>query len=169
VVAHFHYTFVPIAIIATFSGITMWFPKMFGRMMNETLGKIHFWGTVIPFNLIFIPLFFTGAAGDHRRIFDYSNFPDLMRPELQALRITADAVARGHAAVPARVPLQLHLQHRPRAEGREEPVAFEHAGLDHRLAAAHGNWPELPQVYRGPYEYSVPGRKQDYWPQDEPA
>ena len=47
VIAHFHYTFVPIAIIAVFAGITFWYPKMFGRMLNETLGKIHFWGTVI--------------------------------------------------------------------------------------------------------------------------
>ena len=49
-------------------------------MMNETLGKIHFWGTIIPFNVIFIPLFITGAAGDHRRIFDYGNFPELATP-----------------------------------------------------------------------------------------
>ena len=48
VLAHFHYTFFPIAIIGTFAGMTYWFPKMFGRMMNETLGKIHFWGTIIP-------------------------------------------------------------------------------------------------------------------------
>ena len=74
--AHFHYTFFPIAFIGGFAGITYWFPKMFGRMMNERLGKIHFWGTIIAFNVIFIPLFITGAAGDHRRIFDYSRFPD---------------------------------------------------------------------------------------------
>src|SRR5690606_1833435 len=45
VLAHFHYTFFPIAIIAVFAGIYYWYPKMFGRMLNETLGKIHFWGT----------------------------------------------------------------------------------------------------------------------------
>jgi len=89
VVAHFHYTFFPIAIIATFAGITFWFPKMFGRMMNETANKVHFWGTIIPFNGIFIPLFFLGAAGEHRRIFDYSSFPHLATPELQAMRIMA--------------------------------------------------------------------------------
>jgi hypothetical protein len=59
VIAHFHYTFFPIAFIGTFAAVTYWFPKMFGRMMNETLGKIHFWGTIIPFNFIFIPLFIT--------------------------------------------------------------------------------------------------------------
>src|SRR5262245_51147140 len=77
VLAHFHYTFFPIAIIGTYAGVTHWFPKMFGKMLNDTLGKWHFWLTIIPFNLIFIPLFVLGAAGDHRRIYDYRNFPDL--------------------------------------------------------------------------------------------
>lgn len=87
VLAHFHYTFVPIAVIAVYAGIYYWFPKMFGRFMNEFWGKVHFWGTVIPFNTIFMPLFFTGAAGDHRRIFSHSNFPDLATPGLINLRI----------------------------------------------------------------------------------
>ena len=87
VLAHFHYTFVPIAIIAVFCGLYYWYPKMFGRHMNETLGKIHFWGTVIPFNLIFIPLFFLGAAGQHRRIYDFTKFPDLA--SMQDIRVFA--------------------------------------------------------------------------------
>ena len=62
VLAHFHYTFVPIAILGVFCGVTYWFPKMFGRMMNETLGKVHFWGTFVPFNCIFIPLFMLGRG-----------------------------------------------------------------------------------------------------------
>jgi cytochrome c oxidase subunit 1 len=75
VLAHFHYTFFPIAIIGGFAAFTYWFPKMFGRMMNDRLGKIHFWGTVIPFNFIFIPLFITGIGGDQRRVFNYASFP----------------------------------------------------------------------------------------------
>ena len=77
VTAHFHYTFVPIAIIAVYTGIYYWYPKMFGRHMSETLGKIHFWGTVIPFNCIFLPLFLLGTAGEHRRVFNPQNFPGL--------------------------------------------------------------------------------------------
>ncbi|HXK23097.1 MAG TPA: cbb3-type cytochrome c oxidase subunit I, partial [Myxococcota bacterium] len=61
VLAHFHYTFFPITIIGFYAGFTYWFPKMFGKMMDERLGKIHFWGTIIPFNMIFIPLFVLGA------------------------------------------------------------------------------------------------------------
>src|SRR5206468_10431915 len=89
VIAHFHYTFFPIAFISVFSAVTFWFPKMFGRMMNETFGKIHFWGTIIPFNFIFIPLFVLGIRGDHRRIYDYQHFPDLMKAGMQDLRILA--------------------------------------------------------------------------------
>jgi cytochrome c oxidase subunit I len=89
VIAHFHYTFFPIAFIAAFAALTYWFPKMFGRMMNETWGKVHFWITTICFNCIFIPLFLLGARGDHRRIYDYSHFPDLMKPGMQELRIFA--------------------------------------------------------------------------------
>ncbi len=92
VLAHFHYMFYPIAIIGTFAGIAHWFPKMFGRMMNETLGKIHFWLTVIPFNIIFIPLFVLGLAGQHRRIYDFTNFPELAIQPLQDLRVLADIV-----------------------------------------------------------------------------
>ncbi|HSH74112.1 MAG TPA: cbb3-type cytochrome c oxidase subunit I, partial [Longimicrobiales bacterium] len=66
VLAHFHYTFFPIAIIGTFAAFTYWFPKMFGKMMDDRLGKIHFWGTIIPFNLVFIPLFISGMGGQHR-------------------------------------------------------------------------------------------------------
>src|SRR6202030_2964129 len=85
-IAHFHYTFVPIAIIAVFAGLTLWYPKMFVRMLNETLGKIHFWGTVIPFNVIFSPLFITRIAGDQRRLYDYAQFAGQSRLALQHLR-----------------------------------------------------------------------------------
>ena len=63
VLAHFHYTFYPIAIIGTYAGFTFWFPKMFGKMMNEPLGKLHFWLTIIPFNLIFLPALRSGCGG----------------------------------------------------------------------------------------------------------
>lgn len=87
VLAHFHYTFYPIAIIGTFAGFIYWFPKMFGKMMDERLGKIHFWGSIIPFNAIFIPLFYLGVAGQYCRIFDFSNYLELATPEMQAIRI----------------------------------------------------------------------------------
>jgi cytochrome c oxidase subunit I len=168
VLAHFHYTFFPIAIIGTYAGVTFWFPKMFGRMMNETLGQIHFWGTFIGFNCIFIPLFFTGMLGDHRRIFDYTNFPELSTPLLQDLRAFATIsliVMLGFQFV-FLYNFITSILWGPKAE--ENP--WKSNTLDWTTASPppHGNWATLPTVYRGPYEYSVPGRKEDYWPQSAP-
>jgi cytochrome c oxidase subunit 1 len=168
VLAHFHYTFFPIAIIGTFAGLTFWFPKMFGRMMNDTLGKIHFWGTIIPFNCIFIPLFVLGAAGENRRVYDFTNYPDLARPELRHLDQFATV------ALLIMLSFQLvffynlitSLLRGPKAE--KNPWKSNTLEWTADSPPPHGNWPVLPTVYRGPYEYSTPGRDQDYWPQDEP-
>jgi cytochrome c oxidase subunit I len=167
-IAHFHYTFVPIAIISVFAGITFWFPKMFGRMMNETLGKIHFWGTVIPFNVIFIPLFITGVAGDQRRIYSYAQFAEQSRPALQHLRTTSTI------ALLVMLSFQLififnffwSMRNGPRAEANP----WRSTTLEWTVPSPppHGNFAEMPTVYRGPYEYGLPGRADDYWPQNAP-
>jgi cytochrome c oxidase subunit 1 len=167
VLAHFHYTFVPIAIIAVFAGLYYWFPKMFGRHMSELLGKIHFWGTVIPFNLIFIPLFLLGAAGDHRRIYNYENFPDLMRPGMQPLRIVATL------ALICMLLFQFVFLYNfivSMFKGKKAGKNPWNANTLEWVADSpppHGNFPVLPEVYRPPYEYSVPGRASDFWPQNE--
>ncbi|MDJ0850564.1 MAG: cbb3-type cytochrome c oxidase subunit I [Myxococcota bacterium] len=167
VLAHFHYTFFPIAIIGTYAGVTYWFPKMFGKMMDERLGKIHFWGTIIPFNLIFIPLFISGAAGQHRRIYDFTNYPELA--PLQDIRVFATVamlVMLGFQFV------FIYNFFKSLARGEKAPKNPWEANTLEWTAESpppHGNWPELPKVYRGPYEYSVPDREKDYWPQNEPA
>jgi cytochrome c oxidase subunit 1 len=169
VIAHFHYTFVPIAVIAVFAGIYYWFPKMFGRFMNETLGKIHFWGTFLPFNTIFLPLFFTGAAGDHRRIFTYANFPQLATPGLQDLRIIATM------SVVILILFQFVFFWNffySMFRGKKAGANPWNANTLEWVAPSpppHGNFAEFPEVYRGPYEFSVPGRAQDFWPQNEKA
>lgn len=169
VLAHFHYTFVPIAIIAVFAGIYYWFPKMFGRHMNETLGKIHFWGTVIPFNVIFIPLFYLGAAGQHRRIFSYESFPELAKPQFQDLRVLATIALIFMLAFQV---VFLFNFFRSIFKGQKADKNPWKANTLEWVAASpppHGNFPELPEVHRPPYEYSVPGRSVDFWPQNEKA
>ena len=168
VLAHFHYTFFPIAIIGVFAGVTFWYPKMFGRMMNETLGKIHFWGTIIPFNCIFIPLFLLGLAGQHRRIYDFRNFPELGA-------VPDRARVRGDRSLVIMLLFQFVFifnffwSLRTGKDAGPQPVEVEHARVDDRQSPpGHGNWKTLPTVYRGPYEYNVPGRKEDYWPQNVP-
>ncbi len=169
VLAHFHYTFFPIAIIGFFTAIYYWFPKMFGRMMNETWGRIHFWGTIIPFNCIFLPLFVLGMAGQHRRIYNYNNFPDLASQDMQNLRIFAtwSAVVMLLFQIPFLINFAYSLFFGKKAV--RNPWKANTLEWVAPSPPPHGNFKEMPEVYRGPYEYSVPGREEDYWPQNEPV
>ena len=169
VLAHFHYTFFPIAIIGAFAGITYWFPKMFGRMMSERLGKIHFWFTAVPFNLIFLPLFLLGLAGQHRRISDFTMFPDLATEELQALRVFATTALLVMLAFQPVFLFNLFWSMFRGEPAGKNPWKANTLEWTAESPPPHGNWPELPRVYRGPYEYGTPGRETDYWPQDQPG
>jgi cytochrome c oxidase subunit 1 len=167
VLAHFHYTFVPIAIIAVFAGLYYWFPKMFGRYMNETLGKIHFWGTVIPFNLIFLPLFVLGAAGQHRRIFSFEHFPELAG--YQPIRILATSALV--AMLLFQIPFLYNFIRSMFWGMKAESNPWKANSLEWVAPSPppHGNFAVLPEVFRGPYEYGVPDRELDYWPQNQNA
>jgi cytochrome c oxidase subunit 1 len=171
VLAHFHYTFFPIAIIGTFAALTYWFPKMFGKMMSDTLGKIHFWGTIIPFNVIFIPLFVLGMGGQHRRIYNYQHFPDLAGADFQLLRVIATIALLTMLAF--QFVFLFNFLH-SLLWGEKAPKNPWNANTLEWTTESpppHGNWPpdQMPKVYRGPYEYGRPDREPDFWPQDEPA
>jgi cytochrome c oxidase subunit 1 len=170
VIAHFHFTFFPIAFIGTFTGLTYWYPKMFGRMMNETLGKVHFWGTIISFHAIFLPMFILGLAGQHRRIYDYTNFPELATAGLQDIRVFTTSALLVLLAFQAVFLFNFFYS---MFKGPKAPNNPWHANtLEWTVPSppGHGNFGgHFPTVYRGPYEYSVPGRETDYWPQNEPA
>jgi cytochrome c oxidase subunit 1 len=171
VLAHFHYTFFPIAIIGTFAAFTYWFPKMFGTMMDDTLGKIHFWGTVIPFNLIFIPLFVLGMGGQHRRIYNYQHFPELAGEGMYQLRQVATI------SLLVMLAFQLVFFYNCIKSWKSGPKAPKNPWRANTLEwtaespPPHGNWPldRMPRVYRGPYEYAHPDAAEDFWPQDQPA
>jgi cytochrome c oxidase subunit 1 len=167
VLAHFHYTFFPIAIIGTYAGVTYWFPKMFGRMMNETLGKVHFWGTILSFNAVFIPLFVVGMGGEHRRIYDFTLFPELVKLQPYNVLATVALVVMLAFQLVFVVNFFWSLRRGPKAE--KNPWKANTLEWTAESPPPHGNWPELPRVYRGPYEYSVPGRELDYWPQNAPS
>jgi cytochrome c oxidase subunit 1 len=168
VIAHFHYTFFPITIIGMFAAITFWFPKMFGKMMDETLNKIHFWGTFIPFNGLFLPLFLVGMAGQHRRIADFTQYPDLASPDLQSIRIFATI------SLVILLLFQfvfIYNFFNSMFKGKKAPLnPWRATTLEWTIPSPppHGNFATLPTVYRGPYEYSVPGHDEDYWPQHLP-
>jgi cytochrome c oxidase subunit 1 len=170
VLAHFHYTFFPIAIIGTFAAFTYWFPKMFGKMMNDTLGKIHFWGTIIPFNFIFIPLFVLGIGGQHRRIYNYQHFPELAGEGMYTLREIATVSLLVMLAFQFVFFYNCFTSWRKGKQAGKNPWHANTLEWTTESPPPHGNWPEgLPNVYRGPYEYGHPDREEDYWPQNQPA
>ncbi|MEQ1569424.1 MAG: cbb3-type cytochrome c oxidase subunit I, partial [Myxococcota bacterium] len=152
----------------TFAALTYWFPKMFGRMMNETLGKIHFWGTIISVNFIFIPLFVTGAAGQHRRIYNYNHFPDVATPDLQSLNVLATLALVTLLGFQFVFLFNFAYSLFRGEKAPKNPWKANTLEWTTPSPPGHGNWPpdEMPVVYRGPYEYSVPGREEDYWPQN---
>jgi cytochrome c oxidase subunit 1 len=174
VIAHFHYTFFPIAIIAVFAAIYYWFPKMFGRMMNETLGKIHFWGTFISFNFIFLPLFYSGMAGTHRRIYSYENFSELYNttgPQNISQDMQVIATYALLVMIAFQVVFIINFFWSLFAGQKAEANPWQANTLEWQAPSPppHGNFPpdDMPVVYRPPYEYSVPGRESDFWPQNE--
>ncbi len=168
VIAHFHYTFFPIAIIAMFAALYFWYPKMFGRHMNKTLGLIHFWGTVIFFNGLFMPLFLLGMAGQHRRIYNYQHFPDLASADLQGIRIFATTSLV--LLLLFQIPFVWNFFSSMFTGEKAEANPWKANTLEWAAPSPppHGNFKELPVVYRGPYEYSVPGNREDFWPQHMP-
>jgi cytochrome c oxidase subunit 1 len=167
VVAHFHFTFVPIAIIAVFAGITHWFPKASGRMLDETLGKIHFWGTIIPFTIMFLLMFPLGMAGQHRRIAGYEIFEELAPYQDIRVIITYCLIAMIAFQFVFFYNVIVSLLSGKKAE--KNPWRANTLEWQAPNVPPHGNFPDgFPEVNRGPYEYSVPGRKEDYWPQNAP-
>ena len=168
VLAHFHYTFVPIAIIAVFAAVYHWFPKMFGRKMNETWGKIHFWGTIISFNGIFIPLFILGSAGQHRRIYNFQNYPDLAGQNMQDMRVFATMCLVLMLAFQVIFIVNFIVSLKRGEKAGRNPWNATTLEWITESPPPHGNFgTTMPEVYRGPYEYSVEGREKDFWPQNE--
>ena len=163
VIAHFHYALIPPVLFSLFAGIYFWFPKMFGRMMNEILGKIHFWGTAIFVNVTFLPMFALGLRGYPRRYYDPSQLVHL--GNLTPLQIVATLGTAGLLLF--QVPFILNF-FGSLVWGRKAEANPWRSNTLEWLAPSpppHGNFGAIPVVYRGPYEYSVPGRDEDWCPQ----
>ena len=167
VIGHFHYVVAPGSLIALMGATYYWFPKMFGRRMDERLGKLHFWGTIIPINFVFFPMLIQGMWGMQRRLAD---------PTLQwhNLPVQGWSMVIGIAAaimLVAQIPFLWNFFYSiwNGEEVGENP--WEATTLEWACPSPppHGNFASPPEVYRGPYEYSVPGHDSDYWPQTEAA
>ncbi|HAV62949.1 MAG TPA: cytochrome C oxidase subunit I [Verrucomicrobiales bacterium] len=180
VIAHFHYVVAPGTIFALFAGVYFWYPKITGRKMNETLGQIHFWLSLICMNLVFYPMFKQGVSGMNRRMADggatYLGVDDVGSGELvgtpQAMidlnvNISHAAWALGLAQLPFIFNFFWSMFAGRRVEN-DNPWQATTLEWQTPTPPPHGNFDKEPVVYRGPYEYSVPGAKADFIPQNQP-
>jgi cytochrome c oxidase subunit 1 len=167
VVAHFHLVMGAAASFGLFAGVYHWFPKMFGRMADVRLGQIHFWITFIGIYLVFIPLHYIGIAGFPRRYYAFTSydfthkFVDMNTFIMYAAGLTFLAQF-----------IFLYNFIYSIFYGKRAPQNPWHSNTlewTTPVNPGHGNWPgELPPVYRWPYDYSKPGAKNDFIPQNIP-
>ena len=166
IVAHFHYVLFGGSIFAMFAAIYFWYPKMFGRLMNETLGKIHFALTFIFFNLCFFPMHNVGLGGMMRRIADPTVYEHLRALQPINQFITLSAIALGVSQIIFLYNFFRSLRHgQPAGQNPWEATTLEWTVGS---PPGHGNFAVTPTVYRGAYEYSVPGHPKDFIMQTEP-
>ncbi|MEQ2006303.1 MAG: cbb3-type cytochrome c oxidase subunit I [Limisphaerales bacterium] len=180
VIAHFHYVVAPGTIFALFAGVYFWYPKMTGRYMSETLGKIHFWGSLIAMNLVFMPMFFQGLYGMSRRMSDggatYALANTANEGVVTALTSTVIKlnVFVTHAAVLlliTQIPFIINVfMSMYNGKKVENDNPWDATTLDWQTPTPppHGNFTKSIVVHRGPYEYSVPGHPTDFSPQNLP-
>ena len=167
VIGHFHYVVAPGTIFALFAGVYYWFPKATGRMMNETLGKIHFWGSIVCINLIFMPMFIQGLGGMNRRMYDggmqFAHNADLLH-----WHVVIGWAAWGLGLF--QLPFIVNFFASIKWGALVDKNPWDATTLEWATPSppGHGNFVTEPIVYRGPYEYSVPGSARDFTPQFEP-
>lgn len=178
VIAHFHYVVAPGTIFGLFAGIYYWFPKMTGRRMNEFWGRMHFWCSFIFMNLVFMPMFAQGMKGMLRRMADggvnYSaarvpGVIDTLPNSIMELHVWIlwAAIALGLSQIPFMINLFWSMKHGERVN--DNPWHATTIEWQTPTPPPHGNFAGPVQIYRGPYEYSVPGHDTDFTPQNEPA
>jgi cytochrome c oxidase subunit 1 len=161
VVAHFHLVMGVSAIYGMFAGVYHWFPKMFGRMMNKTLGYWHFWITAIAAYGVFFPMHFVGLAGLPRRYYTTTAFPYFDDLSDINIIITLFALVGGAAQLIFLGNFFWSIYKGKRAT--QNPWKSNTLEWTTPIDHIHGNWPgEIPEVKRWPYDYSKPGYKEDW-------
>ena len=166
VIGHFHYVVAPGTLFALFAGVYYWFPKITGRAMHDGLGRLHFWGSLIGMNGIFLPMLIQGLAGLNRRLYDggrtYSQFAGF------------DGSFRGQAfsalfllAVQLFFIANLVLSLKRGRRTSDNP--WEATTLEWTTSSPPPaeNFHTTPVVVRGPYDYSVAGAATDFLPQHQ--
>jgi len=157
VVGHFHYIVAPGTLFALFAGIYHWYPKISGRRLNDTLGRMHFFGSFVAMNVVFFPMFIQGLAGLNRRLYDGGRSYDYAFADgLHALNEWQfwGAVALGLFQLPFIAAMILSVR-----KPREQENPWQATTLEWQTVSPppHGNFDGHPVVERGPYEYGTAG------------
>ena len=169
VIGHFHYVVAPGTIFAIFAGIYFWFPKITGKKLNEGLGKIHFFFSLIFINGVFMPMFIQGLAGVSRRLADggasYAHAADVLQwNEFMSM----SAWLLGVAQIPFIINFFMTIF--KKTDGVADPNPWQSTTIEWTDTTSpplgHGNFEIAPVVHRGPYEYSE-GAAEDFIPQTQ--
>lgn len=167
VVAHFHIVMGLSAILGMFAGVYHWFPKLFLRMMNKPLGYLHFWLTFISAYGVFFPMHFLGMAGVPRRYYTNSEFP--MFDNLVDINVLVTVCAFLGAFAQVIFLYNFFYSIFRGEKAVDNPWDSNTLEWTNGVGHMHGNWKgALPEVHRWAYDYSKPGKDQDFVPQTVP-
>ena len=167
VVAHFHIVMGVASFFGMFAGIYHWFPKMFGRYLNNTMAYIHFWVTIVGAYLIFWPMHYEGLAGMPRRYYDYSSWESFK--QFGGLNEFISFVAMIVFATQLLFVFNFfYSMFKGRKVTSVNPWGSNTLEWTTPINPGHGNWPgEIPEVYRGAYDYAKDGH--EFIPQNVPV
>ncbi len=163
VIGHFHYIVAPGTLFALFAGVYHWYPKATGRQMNGPLGKLHFFGSFVAINGVFMPMFFQGMAGLSRRLFDPTVYAHGRGVQPLNKIISHSALLLALFQLPFILNFFGSLWFGEKTE--ENPWSATTLEWAASSPPPHGNFEAPPTAYREPYEYSVPGAPADFSPQ----
>ena len=169
VVAHFHMVMGVAPLLVVFGAIYHWFPKVTGRMLDDRIGRLHFWITFLGTYAIYFPMHYLGVLGMPRRYYNFDGYQFIpASAHMLNTFITVAALIVGAA----QLLFVFNLAWSTFRGRRAEPNPWRAASLEWQTPETpplHGNWgPQLPVVYRWAYAYSVPGAPQDFIAQNAP-
>ena len=170
VVAHFHMVMAVSPVLVVFGAIYHWYPKITGKMLDDTLGKVHFWMTFLGTYAIYYPMHYLGFEGMPRRYYAYGTDTAFMS---QSAHVLNEAISIAAIFVAIAQLVFLYNVVRSLTKGKEAgPNPWNATTLEWQTPHTpprHGNFDELPSVYRWAYDYGVPGAEQDFIPQNVPS
>lgn len=159
VVAHFHIVMGVAAFFGMFAGVYHWFPRMFGRFMNETIGKIHFWGTLVGAYAVFWPMHYLGLAGVPRRYYSFATFDFSGQFGMMNKFITIAAILTFAFQILFIVNF-IYSIYKGRKQTEMNPYGATTLEWTAPIDAGHGNWEgAIPTVHRWAYDYGKDGKE----------